>query len=188
MRRQTADFAYSVVRLFSSSHELQRNRYRVCRYVYRDGKSDPELYRPRRVSKSADIEFARRQRSNSGSSILAEFQSKHSNTQAVLVTYWNVAAEELQKLRESPIGGMGHACELETSLVLAIKPGLVRTAKIEPDGMGMRSRFLYRDMLVPGTVSTWGTPPKLVSMEVKAIPPRRLRRRASAFSPLLSAA
>jgi creatinine amidohydrolase/Fe(II)-dependent formamide hydrolase-like protein len=53
------------------------------------------------------------------------------------------------------IGGMGHACELETSLALAAKPGLVRTAKIEPDCMGVRSRFLYRDMLVPGTVTTW---------------------------------
>jgi creatinine amidohydrolase len=47
---------------------------------------------------------------------------------------------------------------LETSLVLATKPELVRTAKLEPDGMGMRSRFLYRDMLVPGTVSTWWNP------------------------------
>jgi creatinine amidohydrolase len=90
--------------------------------------------------------------------VLAEFQSKHSNAQTVLVTYWNVAADELQKLRESPIGGMGHACELETSLVLATKPGLVRKEKFEPDGMGMRSRFLYRDMLVPGTVSTWWNP------------------------------
>jgi creatinine amidohydrolase len=87
--------------------------------------------------------------------VLAEFHAKHSNAQTVLVTYWNVAVDELQKLRESPIGGMGHACELETSLVLATKPGLVHTAKLEPDGMGMRSRFLYRDMLVPGTVSTW---------------------------------
>jgi creatinine amidohydrolase len=90
--------------------------------------------------------------------VLAEFQSKHSNAQTILVTYWNVAADELQRIRESPIGGMGHACELETSLVLAAEPGLVRTAQLEPDGMGMRSRFLYRDMLVPGTVSTWWNP------------------------------
>jgi creatinine amidohydrolase len=69
-----------------------------------------------------------------------------------------VAADEIQKIRESPVGGMGHACELETSLILAAKPGLVRTAKLEPDGMGVRSRFLYRDMLVPGTVSTWWNP------------------------------
>lgn len=42
--------------------------------------------------------------------------------------------------------------------MLAIKPGVVRAAKLEPDGMGVRSRFLYRDMLVPGTVSTWWNP------------------------------
>src|SRR5260370_3234753 len=72
--------------------------------------------------------------------VLAEFQSKHSNAQTVLVTYWNVAADELQKIRESPIGGMGHACELETSLVLATKPGLGRTAKLGAECMGMRSR------------------------------------------------
>ena len=90
--------------------------------------------------------------------VLAEFQSKHSDTQTVLVTYWNVAADELHRIRESPLGGMGHACELETSLVLATKPDLVHKAKLQRDGMGLRSRFLYRDMLVPGTVSTWWNP------------------------------
>jgi creatinine amidohydrolase len=90
--------------------------------------------------------------------VLAEFQSKHPTLQTVLVTYWNVAADDLQKIRESAIGGMGHACELETGLVLAVKPELVRTAKLAPDGIGPRSRFLYRDMLVPGRVSTWWNP------------------------------
>jgi creatinine amidohydrolase len=90
--------------------------------------------------------------------VLAEFQSEHPTLQTVLVTYWNVAADELQEMRESPIGGMGHACELETGLVLAVKPHLVRTAKLEPDGMTPRSSFLYRDMLVPGRVSTWWNP------------------------------
>jgi creatinine amidohydrolase len=90
--------------------------------------------------------------------VLAEFQSKHPKSQTVLVTYWNAAVDELQRIRESPIGGMGHACELETSLVLAVRPDLVRAAKLAPDGMGSRSRFLYRDMLVPGVVSTWWNP------------------------------
>jgi creatinine amidohydrolase len=90
--------------------------------------------------------------------VLAEFQSRHPKSQTVLVTYWSAAAEELQRIRESPIGGMGHACELETSLVLAVRPDLVRAAKMESDGMGPRSRFLYRDMLVPGIISTWWNP------------------------------
>lgn len=90
--------------------------------------------------------------------VLAEFQPKHPAVRAVLVPYWNVAAQELQQLRESPLGGMGHACELETSLILAINPKLVRTAKMAPDGMGPRSRFLYQDMLVGGSVSMWWNP------------------------------
>lgn len=89
---------------------------------------------------------------------LAEFQPKHPAARAVLVSYWNVAAPELQRLRESPLGGMGHACELETSLILAINSKLVRTAKMAPDGMGPRSRFLYQDMLVGGSVSMWWNP------------------------------
>ena len=31
----------------------------------------------------------------------------------------------LEKYRRSPVGGMGHACELETSMILAIRPDLV---------------------------------------------------------------
>jgi creatinine amidohydrolase len=83
----------------------------------------------------------------------AEFQPRNPAVRAVLVSYWNVAAQELQRLRESPLGGMGHACELESSLMLAIDSKLVRTAKMAPDGMGPRSRFLYQDMLVGGSVS-----------------------------------
>lgn len=90
--------------------------------------------------------------------VLAEFQSRHPATKTVLVSYWNVAAQDLQQLRQSPLGGMGHACELETSLILAINPKLVRTAKMAPDGMGPRSRFLYQDMLVGGSVSMWWNP------------------------------
>jgi creatinine amidohydrolase len=37
---------------------------------------------------------------------------------AVGVTYWKVATQQLQTQRRSPYGGMGHAGELETSLML----------------------------------------------------------------------
>jgi creatinine amidohydrolase len=71
----------------------------------------------------------------------------------VLVTYWNIAAEQLCKLRDSTEGGMGHACELETSLVMAAKPEAIRTAKIKADGRWSTSRFLGKDMLAGGTAS-----------------------------------
>ena len=40
----------------------------------------------------------------------------------VYATYWNLAAAEFEKIRSSPVGGMGHACEMETSVMLAKYP------------------------------------------------------------------
>lgn len=87
--------------------------------------------------------------------VLAKFRSRRPDAQAALVTYWKVAALDLAELRESPAGGMGHACELETSLLLAATPYLVRVGKAAVDGVWPESKFLYKDMLVPGSVSVW---------------------------------
>lgn len=40
-------------------------------------------------------------------------------------TWWNLIANELVELGESEIGGMGHACEAETSLAMYLQPDLV---------------------------------------------------------------
>jgi creatinine amidohydrolase len=46
---------------------------------------------------------------------------------ALAVNHWgiNTVAEVVGRIRESPLGGMSHACELETSMYLAIRPELV---------------------------------------------------------------
>ncbi len=62
-------------------------------------------------------------------------------------TYWNLAAKEFTAIRESPIGGMGHACEMETSIVLAERPELVETAKIARGGPDPAKGFGPIDML-----------------------------------------
>ena len=43
----------------------------------------------------------------------------------VYATYWNLAAEQFNEIRSSPLGGMGHACEMETSIMLSKHPDLV---------------------------------------------------------------
>jgi creatinine amidohydrolase len=68
-------------------------------------------------------------------------------------TYWNAAAADLGAIRESAMGGMGHACELETSLVLAEQPELVRKELIRADGRWPASEFLAKDMLRGGSAS-----------------------------------
>ena len=81
-----------------------------------------------------------------------ESRLRHRHLRIVHVTYWVVAAEAFGALRESPQGGMGHACEMETSIMLALEPSLVRSDRMRPDGEPPRSRFDHRDMLAPGKV------------------------------------
>lgn len=85
--------------------------------------------------------------------VLTKVRLSYPEARIVLVTYWNIAAGQLCALRDSSEGGMGHACELETSLVMATKPGTVRNDKIKADGHWPTSRFLGKDMLAGGTAS-----------------------------------
>lgn len=60
-----------------------------------------------------------------------------------LVNWWAIPelAEEVKKLRGSERGGMSHACELETSLMLAIKQELVEMDKAVKDVSYQTSRY-----------------------------------------------
>jgi creatinine amidohydrolase len=48
-------------------------------------------------------------------------------------SYWDLAEKELAALAEGPRKSMGHACEFETSMVLALRPELVRRDQIQDD-------------------------------------------------------
>jgi creatinine amidohydrolase len=67
----------------------------------------------------------------------------------VYATYWNLAAAEFQKIRSSPAGGMGHACEMETSVLLAYAPEQVAMEKAQKGGPGPEMGYVVNDMLKP---------------------------------------
>lgn len=85
--------------------------------------------------------------------VLTKVRLSYPEAHIVLVTYWNIATEQLRALRDSAEGGMGHACELETSLVMAVKPDVVRTDRIKADGRWSTSHFLGKDMLSGGSAA-----------------------------------
>lgn len=66
-------------------------------------------------------------------------------------SYWDLAARELAALAEGARKSMGHACEFETSMMLALRPDLVRTAEIRDDPLAevaaLRGLFLADDMM-----------------------------------------
>lgn len=49
-------------------------------------------------------------------------------------SWWVLAPEVIQEVRESPPGEVGHACEIETSLMLAAEPALVHEDRY-PEGV-----------------------------------------------------
>jgi creatinine amidohydrolase len=64
--------------------------------------------------------------------LLEQFGTEHPESQIVVATWWRIAAENLLPLNESGPGGIGHACEFETSLMLHIAPQLVHVDAVQP--------------------------------------------------------
>ena len=61
-------------------------------------------------------------------------------------------AASLENLRESKIGGMGHACELETSLMLHLRPDLVHMERVVDEVDFISSLSYYMDWNETGTL------------------------------------
>lgn len=68
------------------------------------------------------------------------------------VTYWHLIREEIRDIRETASGGMGHACELETSLMLLLNANLVHKERMEAGALNRGTRFLSGDMFDPGSI------------------------------------
>ncbi len=68
---------------------------------------------------------------NVGGLLLEKFGGLHPEIQMVFATWWQLVNNELFKLTETGPGGVGHAGEFETSLMLCINPSLVKLDKIE---------------------------------------------------------
>lgn len=61
-----------------------------------------------------------------GQVLLETFGSRHRDCRMAMLTWWRLAAPELEAIRESGFAGVNHACEFETSLMLLAAPESVR--------------------------------------------------------------
>jgi creatinine amidohydrolase len=64
---------------------------------------------------------------------LRRIQPKYTDRLLTAASYWDLAQKELAALAEGPRKTMGHACEFETSMILALRPDLVRKELIRND-------------------------------------------------------
>lgn len=66
---------------------------------------------------------------------------------AASLSHWSLASELAAKMRETPVGGMAHACEYETSWYLFLDPSLVNMERAVSDMVARRSRFVWVDLM-----------------------------------------
>lgn len=83
-------------------------------------------------------------------------------------SYWELANREYADIAEGPRKDMGHACEFETSMMLHLRPDLVRKEEIKNDGFptdpAFRGLYLADDLSQMSTRGCVGYP-ELASAE-----------------------
>jgi creatinine amidohydrolase len=65
---------------------------------------------------------------------LCDLKERLPELRVMFSSYWMPAAEAFGRIRTSQPGGMGHACEMETSIMTVLYPEQVRTAELMDDG------------------------------------------------------
>lgn len=72
-----------------------------------------------------------------------DLKKMHPQARVWGASWWEVVAPQLDAIKEAGPTGSGHAGEMETSLMLALRPDLVLTDRLHADGFWPESE--YRD-------------------------------------------
>jgi creatinine amidohydrolase len=78
--------------------------------------------------------------------VLRELKTDCPKVRFVYASYWTLAAAAIKQVRESELGGVGHACEMETSVMLHLKPQRVKMDRAVRDGPPFTDPFRRADM------------------------------------------
>jgi creatinine amidohydrolase len=77
---------------------------------------------------------------------LRELKSDFPKARFVFASYWSLASQAIKEVRESPPGGLGHACEMETSIMLHLFPERVKMKLARADGPRDADPYRKADM------------------------------------------
>jgi creatinine amidohydrolase len=69
---------------------------------------------------------------------MRELKTEFPKLQFVFAAYWSLAAQTIKQVRESELGGLGHACEMEASVMMYLHPDRVKMHLAKNDG---RSKY-----------------------------------------------
>jgi len=81
------------------------------------------------------------------SDALSELKCEMPDVAIAFASYWILATPEFNSIRSSPAGGMGHAFEMETSIMLHLYPDQVSLDRAKDDGTAGEKGYRLLDML-----------------------------------------
>jgi creatinine amidohydrolase len=130
-----------------SAETYQQVVFEVCRALIDGGFRRLLLLNGNRPNGTSNDVAARR---------IVDLYSQGPSLQISAVSYWEPAADAMHAIRQSAVGGMGHGCECETSVQLALRPELVHLDRLQ----GVHTPLVGWDLVAPVTpVRTYGKPP-----------------------------
>jgi creatinine amidohydrolase len=77
---------------------------------------------------------------------MRELKSALPDVRFVFASYWSLGAKTIKEVRTSEIGGIAHACEMETSMMLHLHPDKVRMILTKKDGPIHQDIYRKADM------------------------------------------
>jgi creatinine amidohydrolase len=77
---------------------------------------------------------------------LRELKTLFPKSELIFASYWSLASESIKRVRESQLGGLGHACEMETSIMLHLHPDRVKAHFAKRDGPKHTDVYRKADM------------------------------------------
>ncbi|HEY8505828.1 MAG TPA: creatininase family protein [Gemmataceae bacterium] len=120
---------------------------------------------------------------------LRALQPRYPDRLLTAASYWDLAEQELAALAEGPRKVMGHACEFETSMVLALRPELVRRDEIrddvQPDDPALRGLFVAEDFARRTDHGAVGYPERATAEKGRAMLAAAVARAAEVVEALL---
>jgi creatinine amidohydrolase len=73
--------------------------------------------------------------------------NEHDDAVAAAINHWNLGADLAKRIRETPPGGMAHACEFEMSWYLHLAPELLYPEKAVADMVDYKSDYVQVDLM-----------------------------------------
>jgi creatinine amidohydrolase len=77
---------------------------------------------------------------------MREMKTEHPEVRVVFASYWQLGEKAIRGVRTSEMGGLGHACEMETAMMLHLHPERVKMELARRDGPAHQDVYRKADM------------------------------------------